>query len=501
MRRNPTFFITALLCIVINVYPQQKEKTFDFQSIHPQKDYFFDNASEIVQVMKVDSSKITNDGLVLSPIRKLEFSSEESPTPFGATWLGEKILITENWNYFFNYNNDTIKIKTSAELDETWPAFIINEEQIVQAKVLKIESKDFLGITDIIKTISFQVLNQQQQVVEHNLNNKTIEISKNNGLIKSINLYQFPTPKENSDSFYAKATYSLIGLSEGTNKGIKNLTSYDIFDFSEGDELHIIYTEKNDPIVGGGHGGEIIKYSVEKYVSREENEQGITYKKEIESLETNTSLPEGNSNSIYKKYTENEYIDINQLKEFDKLPGEVFMQGNQARCYIMDIEGNSKTMPSGGDVIYYNQNENQWEYMIVDGCLPSYSYYKGLGGPYYYCSWTSSQERKLVYYKKGEIIWGEPLAFTGMTEITKTAPLSIYPNPAKDYISITQEITSQSESIVFELYDLAGKILLQKTLIQENKVNISFLSSGLYIYKLTDKSGKLLNQGKVFKIQ
>jgi hypothetical protein len=81
---------------------------------------------------------------------------------------------------------------------------------------------------------------------------------------------------------------------------------------------------------------------------------------------------------------------------------------------------------------------------------------------------------------------------TAITDI-ESSSISIYPNPAKDNISVT--LPANIHQAVFTLYDMQGKVLIWKEISSQEKVSISNLSTGIYIYNvITDKEkyvGKL----------
>jgi uncharacterized repeat protein (TIGR02543 family) len=73
--------------------------------------------------------------------------------------------------------------------------------------------------------------------------------------------------------------------------------------------------------------------------------------------------------------------------------------------------------------------------------------------------------------------------------------ISIYPNPAKDEISIV--LPEQVASATFSLYDIQGKQLLQQNIQKEDKVLVAHLSSGIYIYTVIVHGQKQI--GKIVK--
>lgn len=182
---------------------------------------------------------------------------------------------------------------------------------------------------------------------------------------------------------------------------------------------------------------------------------------------------------------------------FDVLPNEPIIKEYDLSSISMLLDGNTKIVPPYG-LMY---NTTCWVERLADGCFPSYNYIKGLGGPYYNCGGLTqwdSEDKELVYYKKGTTTWGTPLVINSIHQ-PSTAPEDIvFPNPATDRISISPKVLT--ETFTFELMDLRGIIVLCTTVdASQNIVNIDNLTSGLYMYRLM-KNGKMVETGKVVKI-
>lgn len=62
--------------------------------------------------------------------------------------------------------------------------------------------------------------------------------------------------------------------------------------------------------------------------------------------------------------------------------------------------------------------------------------------------------------------------------------LSVYPNPAKDFIVF--DITKNMESSIVEIYDIQGKRVIQQRLTENKQIAISNLAQGLYLVRLID---------------
>jgi hypothetical protein len=80
----------------------------------------------------------------------------------------------------------------------------------------------------------------------------------------------------------------------------------------------------------------------------------------------------------------------------------------------------------------------------------------------------------------------------GITDM-EASTISVYPNPAKDYVTIV--LPDNVHRAVFTLYDMQSKELIRKEIGNKDVISISNLASGIYIYNvITEKekyTGKL----------
>jgi hypothetical protein len=92
-------------------------------------------------------------------------------------------------------------------------------------------------------------------------------------------------------------------------------------------------------------------------------------------------------------------------------------------------------------------------------------------------------------------IFGDSARAVGIKENSlKDKEYIIYPNPAKDFITISNSSKSKVTSI--EIIDMAGKQLTILNPIQNNIFNVAFLTEGFYIVKLYT-GNELLNTQKL----
>jgi plastocyanin len=78
------------------------------------------------------------------------------------------------------------------------------------------------------------------------------------------------------------------------------------------------------------------------------------------------------------------------------------------------------------------------------------------------------------------------LTITSLFDVQPGNPLSIYPNPAADYIHIERN-SNLDNSLLIEIYDLNGKKIFEQALIEEKRLNLSALEHGLYLITILDE--------------
>lgn len=89
------------------------------------------------------------------------------------------------------------------------------------------------------------------------------------------------------------------------------------------------------------------------------------------------------------------------------------------------------------------------------------------------------------------LLTGEKLA-TGINSITKNNSIKIYPNPANDLVHVNRFSNTNNTLLV---YNALGEVVMTKELLKENEtVNISTLSNGIYFFKIEDVIKKVVKQ-------
>ncbi|MCD7971522.1 MAG: T9SS type A sorting domain-containing protein [Candidatus Azobacteroides sp.] len=467
----------------------------DYQTVYSPYPALFSIEGKIV-TSEIDSVHMQGADSVFYPVKEMRENPEIGycllPSP---SWLGEKIVIQDGLNVFLNLENEEIHIKTDAELNETWTVYRKEDDVRIEGKVIAHETEEFLGIEDLVKTISFQMYDKDNNLVEIYL--PSVKISRSHGFIAAVNFICFPYVPENLNYLYFEgynylSTPELVGLTY-PEAGIQNLTWREVYDFQPGDEIH---TVSEDWLIYPNSGIQGRAYKeIYKYLGRTDHEDHIYYTVARTSLFHNLD----DDKLIYTKDTIEIKQEAHPEVKLELLPQKIyrpeFADERSIFSYSASMELTdpiSKIMPSEEMQVIQKWDEwrdNCWQYVGTDN-LYTFDlrtiYLKGLGGPYFdharreYITFF----RELVYYKKGDKTWGTPLDIVNsIYDISVNNQPVIYPNPVKEILWIKEEVLDAASEIT--LTDLSGKIMVRKAVgISENVINLSNLPDGVYLYKL-----------------
>ncbi|MFA5046733.1 MAG: T9SS type A sorting domain-containing protein [Paludibacter sp.] len=382
---------------------------YDYQTVYSHRTALFENESKQIVGFKIDSVKFDGDS-ILFPFKNIQEKIDNCFAPEGASWLGDKIIVSEHWNYFFNKHNDTVKIKTDAKLNETWTVYK-RSDITVTGTIEKQEIQTILGLTDSVKTIVFHVYDMKMSPLPNKLDGKTIQLSKNYGLIQTYNFLIFPDYETYSFLSQKLEIFTLAGLTN-PNIGVQNLKWFDVYDFQVGDEIHVL--NENSLYFSTPVPYYFISTQTRdilKYISRENYSDSIIY--QVDRSQNIVSLLQDNIRWV--KYSHDTIRSVIRKNEaFDKIPSSPVEGAYTLFAYFMRLGEIISKIEPNADKQPMKASDSCWSFQPWDGCSPEYMYMKGLGGPYSEC-WGMMGDRlktELVYYKKGSDSWGTPFKST-----------------------------------------------------------------------------------------
>lgn len=478
----------SILLTIILLSAVFQSKAQNYQSFYSGRIISYQDQWNYIKFVRVDSVFFQTDSVLIPFGGFHEIEYMECYTIDGPSWLGKEIIIQDDgWNLFVTSDEDTVHIKTAAMQGDSWTAFQRPGELIITATVLSHDLQTFLGIQDSVKTIGFQAFNHLMQPITHAVNARTVAASKNYGLVRTLNFALFPdiSPYIGND-WDGLREFDIIGMSD-PQVGVQNLTWMEVHDFQPGDEIHVyssfsFFDYPNE-----------IKQSIHRYLDREDFVDSVTYTVERIQSTLNYSSQGNTFEFIHDTITETYRPDEN----FDKLPGEIVEDeewADAAFFYKMTTEWHQARIKPSEDYWLFPAFDNCWNFLIIDGCISDYTWYKGLGGPYHYCNLWGERERSLVYYKKGNETWGDPLVILGMKENLPENNISIFPNPAADMLWVN--CSTVDLPLTVEFYDLYGR-LIKAAVVTETaqQIGLQDFTKGLYLYRIINVNG-LISQGK-----
>ncbi|MDD3685525.1 MAG: T9SS type A sorting domain-containing protein [Bacteroidales bacterium] len=438
----------------------------NYQSLNSGRTILYKNSEGTIRVVEPIGSIEETDS-VLTSFNVINQISDDCYAPDAGSWIGKQVIIKSNGdNIFFNQNNDSILIKTSATLNQTWQIYHDNSV-IILAQVTDVDTLTFCGINDSIKTISFHVLDLDMNPIAHELNYLSIILSKNYGLIRTLNFLYFPENTLTGYEHYSPPLeeYEICGI-QSNALCTQNLNYLDVYDFQPGDELHINYYRLTTCC-------DESTQTILKYLEREDFENRIEYRVEREYFQQLSVY--GTPSETYVHDTITEIYE--PWAEFDLLPGEIIFNENLAYCFKMiDGEHPLKTPLDKGGIIELSEPDC-WSLPVFEGCSTG-NYIKKLGGPYFHCETSESITiKELVYYSSGGETWGEPLIISKIEENNLKNKVSIFPNPANNSFSVSGENIYN-----IELLNSLGQVLLQTE--STGKIFIGNQPAGIYFVKI-----------------
>lgn len=194
-----------------------------------------------------------------------------------------------------------------------------------------------------------------------------------------------------------------------------------------------------------------------------------------------------------------------------EISGKYFSSAQDTVFYIRDIisktsgSGISTSIVSYTDTIFYSSLDSLINSGIVDSVFYDTTLYNGrkinrdtnsyfdlyvdsLGKVvdliYYEPITLSLNEVRLVYYRKGNEEWGNPV-YLGLNDNFKSMNVKIFPNPTSTGINIVFD-KSPKGSLIIELFDITGRLVrIYEPPKQKNYIfNITDLQEGIYILNI-----------------
>jgi hypothetical protein len=503
MKARLTLIVFFLICS-FSGYSQ------DWQPVKTNGEYYFKNLSGEIHAIRIDSVKWVGNNQLFYNFQTIRATDGSSfcYTAYGASWIGPYVGSDNNGLCFFlNNSKDTIWLKSSALLNETWHCYSFPDGRQISASISAMGNSSFLGLDDSVKTITLQVTDANGNPLNHFLNNYTLKLSKHYGLTRLLNFNMFPDSVSLSwqyPEYEHQAQYDIVGMTS-PQVGMTNLSLQDAFDYQPGDEFH---TKKTD-FSWSPPGLIDTIYTIRKVLQRLDLPLTNSLSYLIERIQMKIIYGTPSSQIVRTRDTIDEIIDFGEYPAMDlmRIPGEVVRSFYMPSLVFVLTMGEycngrrMKTIPNA-----YNQfnslsiSDTCMTPFIIDFCAMEQSYIEGCGGPYGQCQgMIDSHSHSLLYYKKGTEECGNPLdpgVLLAIDDPVSNNPIQfrIVPNPAKDACTI--ELSGGAIlPCSLEINSLIGKTMLKEAInMQNTQILIPALPPGIYIVRLTNGQGMTISQ-------
>ena len=124
------------------------------------------------------------------------------------------------------------------------------------------------------------------------------------------------------------------------------------------------------------------------------------------------------------------------------------------------------------------------------------SYKGGETQQYTYTHYTPTKGKNYYRIKMTDALNNKNFSDTKLIDLkSQGTSLSLWPNPASDFIQVNSHFENGNSAAKIRVYDLTGKIQIEGQLKSgESNFNISTLKSGTYIINLYSIDGNSCNQ-------
>lgn len=474
------FLIRKILLLAVLLIPMISPAQ-NYQCVQDSTINYFTNKDHYLRAIRIDSVRTINGNKVLYPFKTARGDYYNTALRKGGSWLGETITILPDYtHYFSNYLNDTLVIKTSAKLNDSWVFY--NDTSFVHytATVTAEDTMTVLGTFDSVKTIIITAKDTAGIVVPDIYNGKVIVFSKNHGFVRCFDLYNFPSQLPHGFDYYSYKAQSMdFSLVSFHNPTMLELHDYDVGDkFQRWDWMfQNVYSPSYTTLL-----------VLDKFVLSPDK---IEYKI-LKTIEKRSIYPPYKTETTLSVFTLTS--DTTLLFNMTSLPEE------------WGMERFMRYNPSDSEFCFVDKSYAQWVnyvYFFSDSAIvntfepcsgPNYSYKLGAGETSYsYCydpvgfnpSWL------LKYVSKNDTACGPYFTLSVDRGVVVHSEIKVYPNPASDYISINLELLPAKLSLT----DISGKLLMREFINQHNTtVDIQDVPAGMYLLQLLDDQGRQFNK-------
>ena len=452
------------------------------------------SAPLVNSVCFADSFKVLNGDTIYFVNRIVERNNLNNYFPSDTAQLNrwqflQKEIRRRSDGWYVLFNPGSLLINAHAGSGDSW---LYDTARNIIATVVSIDTMTVFGLLDSVKVIAL------------GNSSDSILLSRSNGILSF--------PSDTSDHLQAfKDPFTLQGV-QTRGIGEKVIGFNDIYNFSTGDVF--VYTLT---FYGGYNINTTWKYRI---LSKQTFEDSARYQIS-EILWSQTQAPccdrpvisEDTSFLVFSGFdlvASNSYPGqlMNLIYTFNG-PGaytvgpsytfSTYSYDNNygVRCKNFGVNHYLSPDTTQGNQLVSNANYFSGSYCVICEGL-GHVHYSGGGFEYFYGL------VELTGYIKNGVTYGTVPTdgdLTGISQVSAQKPLfSIFPAVVIDKLFIRMNSVPENTVYNFTLFDLTGRKILAAPLNQSNSlINCGYLSTAVYLWRISDERGNVIDAGKIIK--
>ena len=485
MKRRGYYIVSILIFSISLSYSQNFKAVYQNNPAHFSFSVPNNPGKVFFNTISIDSVVSTGNGTELYNFISFDLSTNPCYNANRFTWIG-KAIFQDNigTEFFLNVNNDSIFIRTQDSIGLIWHLYNYPGGDYIEALVTNISSQTFLGLTDDVKTIQLSVKNSNGNVIGNVLNGKQIKISRDYGFVQTFGFKNFPVDT---------TVFFLAGLTN-PQAGILNLTVDSIYNFNVGDEFHHSSEHSCLSIALQEYYYSIQRILAKNFSLNSDSVFYLTercYRYEHYDFINNNFYNSTIFDTIILSYPINLNQGLNKYS-FQKVDVSSFSSGFLE--FYSDTTHNARLKKLTHFYYVYDSFNNCYKDPIGLGVYPDNIYSPGLGLIYSsdeYCP-PSSWYDSLIYYKKGNEIWGHPLNCSTLLSLDENyhqPEVVLFPNPVSDYLNLNIKGVNSGQKFHVNIKNILGQSVLARDFIVVNSISIPIndLKGGVYFLTINSK--------------
>jgi len=445
-----------------------------------------------LRAIRIDSVKTSGTTTVYYPYHTPRGSYDITGTAQlsldtkGGSWLGKEVRQLSDGTFIFDsYWNDSVTIKTQANIGDSWVFYKDSGRLWYQATLVSKDTMTVLSKPDSVEIIRISAYDGSARVTSDSLDNFNVLLSKNNGFVQVFDLYTFPYHKPNSayrpgqDFFLDRSTCNYYdvnfarGLSPGANTAIFKLVNFinpndqQLHSWKEGDMLENYHSFANAPINATWEGISYYDYILETVASKITSGHKIVYTLTGDNYVCSSYTDPCNIIDNARRYSF--YDTVYPIADTNFIPEE-----NIYNNYIFYFPNDASDCLSSPEYVKVEAG-----YYVVHPADPRI-YKLGIGLTYFQYVDEDDQIWEydgLTYTKFGDRTCGT-LTVNNITA-QESDQIDLYPNPASKELNVT----AKDKIMTLVISNSSGKTVFTKDYNAKHKhvkVNVTDLPSGVY---------------------